>query len=179
MFYSFRLPAPVDRLSCCAAKNHRGIVMPDDPTHIANWQRLDATTTTSGRLTADDVTALSAIGVRHVINLAMDDSPGALADEDALATAHGMAYTHIPVPFSAPTGQHYADFCAAIDEGAQPVHIHCIMNWRVSAFFYRLNRQRGLPEVEARAVMERQWSPEMSNSADASAWVVFINAAAR
>jgi uncharacterized protein (TIGR01244 family) len=148
--------------------------MLEDPVHIIGWQRLDAKTTTSGRLKADDLAALSATGVRHIINLALADSPGALADEDALVAAQGMAYTHIPVPFGAPTETHYANFCAAITGATEPVHVHCIMNWRVSAFFYRLNQERGMTEAEARALMEQQWSPETNDSADAPVWAAFI-----
>jgi protein tyrosine phosphatase (PTP) superfamily phosphohydrolase (DUF442 family) len=148
--------------------------MSRDPIQIKGWQRLNARTTTSGFITADDVAALSVIGVRHVINLALVDSPGALADEGDLLAAQGMAYTHIPVPFSDPTEAHYAAFCAALAGGTQPVHVHCIMNWRVSAFFYRLHCERGMPEAEARALMEQQWSPENSDNADAPAWAAFI-----
>lgn len=146
-----------------------------DPDDIPCWQRLDACTTTSGRLQAEDIGRLKAAGVRHVVNLALADSPGALAGEDAIAAGEGLRYTHIPVPFGAPDETHFAAFRAALASGEEPVHVHCIMNWRVSAFFYRYNRDiRGMPEPEARALMERQWSPETSGNADAPAWARFI-----
>ena len=142
---------------------------------IANWQRLDAATTTSGRLVAGDVACLAGIGVRHVINLAMPDHPAALANEEALLAACGLAYTHIPVPFAAPGEEHFAAFRAALEQGPQPVHVHCIMNWRVSAFFYRYNRDvAAMPEPRARALMERHWQPETSDHPDAPAWARFI-----
>ena len=145
-----------------------------DPDHIACWQRIDAATTTSGRLTAEDVPALAATGVRHVINLAMEDSPGALAGEAGLLDAAGMRYTHIPVPFEAPTEEHYQAFRAALESSEAPVHVHCMMNWRVSAFFYRYHRETGMREAEARAIMEEQWSPETSDDPRAAAWAEFI-----
>lgn len=149
--------------------------MASDPDHIACWQRLDDRTTTSGRLKAEDVEALAAIGVGHVVNLALADSPGALADEDQLLAAQGIRYTHIPVPFGTPDDGHFAAFREAIESGEAPVHVHCIMNWRVSAFFYRYNRDvRGMSEARARAMMERQWSPDSSDHADAPAWSKFI-----
>lgn len=149
--------------------------MASDPDHIACWQRLDDRTTTSGRLKAEDVEALAAISVGHVVNLALADSPGALADEDQLLAAQGIRYTHIPVPFGTPDDGHFAAFLEAIESGEAPVHVHCIMNWRVSAFFYRYNRDvRGVPEARARAMMERQWSPDSSDHADAPAWSKFI-----
>lgn len=149
--------------------------MADDPEQIFNWQRLDARTTTSGRLQVDDARALAAIGVRHVINLALDDSPGALAGEEALLAAEGMDYTHIPVPFDAPEESHYQAFRAALESGEKPVHVHCIMNWRVSAFFYRYHRERGMSETEARALMEQQWSPETGEYKDGPVWARFVN----
>jgi uncharacterized protein (TIGR01244 family) len=148
--------------------------MPQDPEQIACWQRLGPTVTTSGRLTVDDVATLNDLGVRHVINLALTDSPGALADEGVLLAGCGIHYTHIPVPFGSPEEGHFAAFRAALAAGPAPVHAHCIMNWRVSAFFYRHHRGSGMPEAEARALMEQQWSPESNQSPDAPAWARFI-----
>lgn len=148
--------------------------MTNDPEHIVNWQRLDARTTTSGRLEAEDIAALAAAGVRHVINLALTDSPGALVGEDALLAEQGLRYTHIPVPFDAPEEAHYQAFRAAYEAGEEPVHVHCIMNYRVSAFFYRYNRERGMPEDEAQAIMERQWRPAASDNKDMQTWARFV-----
>jgi hypothetical protein len=42
-----------------------------------------------------------------------------------------------------------------------PVHVHCIANYRVSAFIYRWRRDvLGMDEVKARAEMEVIWYPE-------------------
>ena len=148
--------------------------MSDDPEHIANWQRLDARTTTSGRLTAEDVAALRELGVRHLINLALIDSPGALGNEDALVAGPGLRYTHVPIPFDAPEEAHYQQFRAAYEDSDEPVHVHCIMNYRVSAFFYRYHRENGMPEAEARAIMERQWWPAAGDGKDMRTWADFI-----
>ena len=148
--------------------------MPSDPEHIACWQRLDSRTTTSGRLTPGDVPALAAIGVRHVINLALEDSPGALAGEAERMAEAGLRYTHIPVPFDAPQDSQYEAFRAAYQADKESVHVHCIMNWRVSAFFYRYNRDRGMDKAEAQAIMARQWSPEDSDDPRAAVWAKFI-----
>ena len=151
------------------------VAISSDPEDMRAWQRLAADTTTSGRVEGADVARLAGIGVRHVINLALDGHPDALADEAALLAAQGIDYTHIPVPFDAPGEAHFAAFRAALDEGARPVHVHCIMNWRVSAFFYRFNRDvRAMAEPEARALMEAHWSPETSDAPHAHAWAEFI-----
>ena len=101
----------------------------DDPTDIRAWQRLDSRTTTSGRLEEGDPPRLAAIGVGHVVNLALDDHPEALGDEAAKLAAAGIAYTHIPVPFDAPDEGHFAAFQASLDSADAPVHVHCILNW--------------------------------------------------
>ena len=154
-----------------------------DPEGIRGWQRLDDRTTTSGRIEDGDLAALAAIGTTHVVNLAMADHPEALAGEGAKVMAAGMAYTHIPVPFDAPDDAHYAAFKDAVGKHAVGehggehgggVHVHCIMNWRVAAFFYRLNREAGMDEAEARALLHQQWAPEQSDDPRAQVWAEFI-----
>jgi protein tyrosine phosphatase (PTP) superfamily phosphohydrolase (DUF442 family) len=148
----------------------------NDPDNIRAWQRLDERTTTSGKLEDGDVARLAAIGVKHVINLALDTHPEALTDEGAKLSAQGIGYTHIPVPFDAPATVHFDAFRATLDEiGVAPVHVHCIMNWRVSAFYYRLNRDHvGMDEAAARALMHQQWAPDTSDDPGAEVWKVFI-----
>ena len=146
-----------------------------DPADIRAWQRVSARLTTSGRLQPEDPARLAAIGVTHVINLALADHPEGLPDAAARFAAEGIGYTHIPVPFAAPEEAHYDAFVAALEATPGPVHVHCIMNWRVSAFLYRWHRDAcGMAEPEARALMERQWSPESEQHPDAPAWAAFI-----
>ena len=146
----------------------------DDPEDIFAWQRLSERVTTSGALQDHDPARLADIGVRHVVYLAMSDHPEALPDAEGTFAAQGIRYTHIPIPFGAPEEEHYRAFAAAL-EGDDPVHVHCIMNWRVSALCYRYNRDAcGMPEAEARALMEQQWSPETNDHPDAPKWAAFI-----
>lgn len=146
----------------------------EDPVDIRGWQRLDGATTTSGRLQDGDPQRLAAIGVRHVINLALDSHPDALAGEGEKLAAAGVSYTHIPVPFDAPTQQHFDTFQAAMDQNERPVHVHCIMNWRVSAFFYRRHRLNGKSENEASALMNQHWDPRDGTAPNAATWAEFI-----
>jgi len=133
----------------------------DDPADITAWQRINDRTTTSGKLLEADIARLADLGVRHVINLAPDSSDGALAGEAALLDAHGMHYSYIPVPFSAPEEAHFQSFIAAYETGDHPVHVHCMANMRVSAFLYRYHRDiAGMAEAQARALMEQQWAPD-------------------
>jgi uncharacterized protein (TIGR01244 family) len=147
-----------------------------DPDDIRAWQRLDDRTTTSGRLEDADVKRLADIGVKHVINLALDTHPEALPNEGAKLAAQGIGYTHIPVPFNAPGDSHFEAFRGALAEiGDAPVHVHCIMNYRVSAFYYRLNRDHlGMDETRARTLMEEQWAPDKSDRPETAVWAEFI-----
>ena len=145
-----------------------------DPEDIEAWQRLSDRLTTSGALKENDPARLAELGVKRVIYLAMADHPEALPDAEGTFAQHGVDYTHIPVPFAAPEEAHFDAFKEALEGTEGPVHVHCIMNWRVSAFCYRYNRERGMPEAEARALMERQWSPESNEHEDAPTWAAFI-----
>lgn len=146
-----------------------------DPDDMRAWQRLNRRTTTSGRLVEGDIARLAAIGVRHVINLAMEDHEDALRDEARLLDEAGLAYTHIPVPFTAPEDHHYDAFVTAYEADEDPVHVHCIANYRVSAFLYRYHCEHmGMPEPEARALMEQQWSPHHDDNPVMQNWARFI-----
>ena len=150
--------------------------MPADPAEIRAFQRLDPRTTTSGRLRDEDLDSLAEIGARHVVNLALDNHREALADEAAKLAARGIGYTHIPVPFDAPDDNHYRAFVATLTAAsAVPVHVHCIMNYRVSAFFYRWHRESGaLNESAARSLMIRQWDPQGSDRPEFRRWADFL-----
>ena len=145
-----------------------------DPEDIRNFLRLSPRITTSGRLTEGDPARLAAIGVRHVINLAMPDHPEMLPDAQGAMAAAGLHYTSIPVPFDAPGERHYRAFAAALEADDEPIHVHCVMNWRVAAFCYRWNREQGMDEAEARAQMERIWSPDENDHPDAPTWAAFV-----
>ncbi|MEQ5788446.1 hypothetical protein J3454_11140 [Erythrobacter sp. NFXS35] len=141
-----------------------------DPVDIRNWQRRMDGITTSGKLEPHDPARLAAIGVRHVVNLALDSHPEALADEAALMAAVGIAYTHIPVPFDAPTRDHVAALEQALAAHHGPHHVHCIMNYRVTAFFYLIDCAAGVPEAEAVARMAMVWNPLESDDPRAAPW---------
>ena len=150
--------------------------MPGDPTAIRAFQRLDPRTTTSGCLRDEDLDTLAALGVRHVVNLALDSHPEALADEAGKLAARGIGYTHIPVPFGAPHDDHYRAFMATLAAtSTAPVHVHCIMNYRVSAFFYRYHREiTGLDEAAARALLVCQWDPQTNDRPETRPWAEFL-----
>lgn len=145
-----------------------------DPEGVVNWLRLDQLLTTSGQPGEQDLARLARGGVRTVINLGLHSHEQALPDERATVEALGMTYIHIPVPFDAPGDDHFAAFCAAMAEHHdRQIHVHCIMNYRVSAFLYRWRRERlGWHEAEARTDVLKIWDPW--NAQDYPAWRAFV-----
>jgi uncharacterized protein (TIGR01244 family) len=139
-----------------------------DPESIFNWQRLDDRITTSGQPTEAQLAEVRALGVRHVINLGLHSHEKALPDEATSVRNLGMTYIHIPVEFKNPTDEDYRRFCSVMAELKDvPIHVHCIANYRVAAFFYRFRRDvLGMDEAQARADMERIWRPE-------GVWAIF------
>ena len=133
-----------------------------DPDEIHNWRRLDERLTTSGQPTEAQLASLPALGVRHVVNLGLHTHEKALADEAASVAALGMAYTHQPVDFQQPTAADLAAFYETMDRlQGQVIHVHCIANYRVSAFLYRYRIDvLGWPEEKARTDLDAIWRPE-------------------
>jgi uncharacterized protein (TIGR01244 family) len=133
-----------------------------DPETIYHWYRLDDRITTSGQPTETELADIAALGVRCVINLGLHSHEKALRDEAATVHALGMTYVHIPVDFQNPTERDFDTFCTALNKASDsPVHVHCIANYRVSAFVYRYRRTiLGMDEARARADLGRVWQPD-------------------
>ena len=71
-----------------------------------------------------------------VINLAPTEPGRSLAGEADLVGAMGMDYVHIPVDWANPTVQDFAAFEQALSQlGERKALIHCIANFRVTAFY--------------------------------------------
>ena len=140
-----------------------------DPEDVYNWHRLDSRITTSGQPTEAQLAEIRDLGVRHIVNLGLHTHEKALPDEAATVDRLGMIYIHIPVDFQNPTEQDFLQFCAVMEQLQDvPVHVHCIANARVSAFFYRFRRDvLGMDESRARAEMEAVWRPK-------GIWVEFV-----
>lgn len=143
-------------------------------TAIRNWQRRPDGITTSGRLTEIDLDTLRKIGIKHVINLALDDHPEALTEEAALLDERDIAYTHIPVPFDAPTREHVRALETALTKSDGPTHVHCIMNYRVTAFFYLIDQKNGMTESDACALMMQVWNPLEGDDPRVDPWKALL-----
>ncbi len=130
------------------------------PTDLFAFAEVDGVFT-SGQPTADQLGALAADGVAVVINLAPHNAPGALGDEAAIVADTGMAYLHLPVDFSHPTGADLDRFFTAMDaHRGRRILVHCAANKRVAVFLalYRICRQ-GVDEDAALDRMRAVWRP--------------------
>ncbi len=129
---------------------------------IRNFVALTPAIGTAGQPRADQFEAIAAAGYETVINLAMPDHPDSIDDEGGRVTGLGMTYIHLPVPYDAPRPEHVLRFCALLDAlGEQRVFVHCIMNFRVSAFMYLHGvHVRGLDPARARSPIFARWQPE-------------------
>lgn len=141
-----------------------------DPTHILNWRRIDARITTSGQPDVAQMADLKSLGVIHVVNLGIHNTgKGALDDEPGTIEELGMGYTYIPVDFENPTDADYQAFKEALAAHSDAqIHVHCIYNARVSAFFYRYATDGlGMTVTRAQENMDSIWRP-------GSDWADFI-----
>lgn len=125
----------------------------------------------SGQLSARDIAALPALGVRVVVNLALPTSANALHGEAELVTRQGLDYVHIPVVWERPEPAQFDRFVAVLGAWRDStVWVHCAKNMRVSAFIYLYRRLvLAESEAEARFPMCKVWVPDET-------WQSFIGA---
>jgi len=141
---------------------------------IRDFLQLSPTLGTAGQPNAGQFHDIAAEGYQAVINLAISNSPDALANEADLVTGEGMEYIHIPVIWDAPTRENLEHFFAVMDAHKdQKVFVHCARNMRVSAFvfLYRVLRQ-GMPVETASEDMLQIWDPQEN-----AVWNAFVEAA--
>ncbi len=129
---------------------------------IRNFVQLTENFGTAGQPSADKFSIIAENRYQHVINLGMPDHLDALSNEGELVAALGMNYIHIPVPFDTPTPEHVKLFCKILSQiRNEKVFIHCIMNYRVSAFMYHyLSKIEKRDEVNSRSAMFQKWKME-------------------
>ncbi len=129
---------------------------------IRNYVRLTPDIGTAGQPRRDQFELISNAGFETVINIAMPDHADSIDDEGRLVTELGMNYLHLPVPFDRPEADHLRQFCALLDaQQGRQLFVHCIMNYRVSAFMYHYLRWRqGYSEQQARSPIFEIWQVE-------------------
>lgn len=129
---------------------------------ICNFVPVSDRIGTAGQPTAEQFADIKAAGYEVVVNLAMPNSSNALPNERQLVTQQGMEYVHIPVVFEDPTGSDLEQFFDVMDRNRdRKVFVHCVVNYRVSAFtfLYRVIRL-GASRQTAEETMHQIWAPD-------------------
>jgi uncharacterized protein (TIGR01244 family) len=100
--------------------------------------------TAAGALSADNIEALAASGVKTIVNNRPDnEDPGQLPADEArrLCTAHGIAYHHIPFVNATLTAADVDAFEKVLMSGSHPMVAHCRSGTR-STMIWALTRMR-------------------------------------
>jgi protein tyrosine phosphatase (PTP) superfamily phosphohydrolase (DUF442 family) len=126
---------------------------------IVNFLQISDRLATAGQPTIAQYPAIVSAGYRVVINLALTDSPNALADEAAIARELGLEYIQIPVEWDAPTIEDFQAFRTVMDAHPEDkIFVHCAANKRVSAFVYLYRICQGVDEPIARQDLTKIWT---------------------
>ncbi len=139
--------------------------------NIKNYRQIDNKLHTSAQPDAEQLLQLKKAGIDIVINLAHDQSPGAVADEAERIASQGIPYINIPVDFQQPRHSDFQLFAETMDKHANDTTlVHCAYNWRVSAFVYLYRVLcRGVEREQAEQDMLAIWQPD-------DTWQTFIEA---
>jgi protein tyrosine phosphatase (PTP) superfamily phosphohydrolase (DUF442 family) len=128
---------------------------------ITNYLQVSERIASSGQPEEEQFRDIAKSGYGVVINLAMPNSTNAIPEEGNIVSALKMAYLHIPVPFEAPEASHLRAFIGSMQVFSdRKIWVHCVVNYRVSAFLYQYWRLAlGAAPEEARKVMLPSWEP--------------------
>ena len=137
---------------------------------LPNLVEISPKIVTSGQPTAQALETLGKQNVEVVIFLVPDGTAGNVADEAAILKQQGITFVHIPIPFGAPTADHYAAFASAMSKHTgKKVLVHCEINLRASSmvFLYRVIALKHDPHL-AYGSVTKVWTPR-------GAWKPFID----
>jgi protein tyrosine phosphatase (PTP) superfamily phosphohydrolase (DUF442 family) len=129
---------------------------------IKNFVQLTEDVATSGQPKVEEFKLIADAGYEYIINLGMPDHPHAVKEEDRVISELGINYIHIPVKFDSPTKEEVRFFCnlMAFLKGKK-IFVHCIMNYRVSAFMYHyLSKVEKYSDEMSRSLIFDHWEPD-------------------
>jgi len=129
---------------------------------IVSFYQLNENIGTSGQPKAEQFRDISAAGYEVVLNLALSDSPNAIENENNIISKLNMIYVHVPVDFKTPSPENLELFFKYMKKHEdKKIFIHCVMNWRVSAFMFLYHTIKcQMPIMEARRHLDAVWQPE-------------------
>jgi len=139
--------------------------------NIFNYRKVNDQLATAGQPTETQLRSAAEEGFKVVINLATETPNRSPEDEAGLVQSLGMAYHHIPVEWENPKESDFAAF-EAVMEGltGQKTLIHCMANYRVTAFYglYAM-KHLGWTEEQADAFRADIWQ-----GSDYPVWETFV-----
>ena len=140
----------------------------DKMNKIYNFYSFSERIGTAGQPKPDEFKIINDSGYTTVINLAMNGSKGFLNDEDKIVQSLGMNYVHIPVPWDKPEEKHLREFVKVMESlKGTKVFVHCMANYRVSAFMYLyLSQVRSLSKADSTSSIMAKWLPNMDENWD-------------
>lgn len=156
------LPKTIINFSKLTINRYLGInLMGNSIENIFNYLCLDEKIATGGQPTEKQLALIKDEEYQVVINLALDTSTNALADEKAVVESTGMEYIHIPINFERPTQEEFDLFCETMQTHREKkIFIHCAANLRVSAFMYLYRTlYQNVSETEAKQDLHKLWQP--------------------
>ena len=128
---------------------------------ILNYIKVNKNISTSGQPTKKQFKKIAKEGFNVVINLAMYNR-GALPKEDKIVSKLGMIYIHIPITWKKPELDRlklFIKILKTLQKENKKVFIHCIMNYRVSAFIYQY-KKRVLKEKNIKFISPEKFKPK-------------------
>lgn len=132
---------------------------------IINYININENLATSGQPTKEQFLKIADEGYEIVINLAVYNSDGKIENEDDIVSSLGMTYIHLPVEFLDPTRKNLRDFIEILSllssNTSKKIWVHCIMNYRVSAFMYVFHKYiLKTPFQNINLTVFDEWSPD-------------------
>ncbi len=127
---------------------------------ILNYIKVNDTISTAGQPTKKQFKVIADNGFDIVINLAMHNK-GALPEEDKIVSKNGMMYIHLPITWKNPEVERlklFLHLLKTLQDANKKVFIHCIMNYRASAFIYQYNRLV-LNQSDAKLIAPKEFKP--------------------
>ncbi|NJR67164.1 MAG: phosphatase [Leptolyngbyaceae cyanobacterium CRU_2_3] len=128
---------------------------------IYNFIQITDLIATAGQPTVEQFTTIKDAGYEMIVNLAPPNATNAIAHEQEIVEAQGIAYAYIPVIWEHPTLEDLDRFFQVMQANQQrKVFVHCAKNMRVSAFtyLYQVTQLHSDPEI-AKVEMDKIWTP--------------------
>ncbi|MGB6329519.1 MAG: protein tyrosine phosphatase family protein [Halarcobacter sp.] len=129
---------------------------------IINYIKINDNISSSGQPTKEQFEEIAKDNYEIIINLSSDNSENKLENEDEILSKLGLIYIHLPVDFLSPTKKNLKDFIEILSFFSEKkVWVHCIMNYRVSAFMYVYHKYiLKTPFENINLEVFEKWSPD-------------------